>query len=90
MGSRIPWAALSSLGLVTLAGCGRPAPGHDVAYYRDNPDARQSEVADCSSHPGAQNAPDCLAALKAAGEAESKRALTYTPPASRVTRAGHL
>jgi hypothetical protein len=85
-----PLAGLAALGLLALAGCGRPAATHDVAYYRDHADARQAEVADCSSKPGAQPVPDCLAALKAAGEAESKRALTYTLPASRVTNPGHL
>jgi hypothetical protein len=73
-----------------LAGCGQPQPGHDVAYYRAHADARQAEVADCSSNPGAASAPECLAAVKAAGEAESQRALPYTPPASRLKNTGSL
>jgi len=73
-----------------LSACGQPHPSHDVAYYRANADARQAEVADCSSNPGGASASDCLAALKAAGEAESQRALPYQPPASRLKNPGQL
>jgi hypothetical protein len=75
---------------IALAGCGKPDPAHDVAFYRANADARQAEVAHCSTSGATATAPECLAAVKAAGEAESERALPYQAPASRLKNADHL
>ena len=73
-----------------LTACGRSPPGHDTAYYRTNAEARRTRVAACSTDPGAAGGADCLAALKAAGEAESQRALHYEPPRSRLKNTGNL
>lgn len=82
--------AILTLALAAVSGCGRPPAGHNVADDRADAEARRVEVARCSSDPATAAAPDCLAGLKAAGEAESRRALVYRPPASRLKNAGNL
>lgn len=82
-------AAALSLALA-LAACGRSGPAHDLAYYKANADARQAKLADCSANPGSAASPECIAAVQAAGETESQRALPYQRPASRLKNPGSL
>ncbi len=71
--------------LLALAGCGQPGDPHDVAHFAVHPQARAEAVARCNGDLGAQRLAECRAAFQAEGRAESRRALQYTPPPSRVT-----
>lgn len=82
-------AAIAGL-LLALSACGRAPAAHDETYYRAHEAERQAQVARCSADPRAAVSPECMAALKAQGAAESQRALPYTPPASRLKDPGSL
>jgi hypothetical protein len=58
-----------------------PEPGaHDVAYYRSNVAASDSQLAVCANDPGRfMNAPDCINAREAARR-ESIGTLRTLPP----------
>ena len=84
------WLLNLTLASGVVSGCGHPHPGLDVAYSRATAEARRTQVAGCSSSPTAAITPECLAVLKAAGEVESQRALSYQPPAGRLNNTGHL
>ena len=83
---------LAALGLVAaLAACSPPEPAHDVAYYRDHPDARAKEMAACQNDRGKVKASNnCINALAADSAAASKKFWTVPAAPSRVQDPGKL
>ncbi len=83
---------LLALGLLAaLAACSPTEPAHDVAYYRDHPDARAQEMAACRNDRGKVKASsNCLNALAADAAATSKTFWTVPATPSRVQNPGKL
>jgi hypothetical protein len=74
-----------------LAGCAPPERAHDVAYYRDHGGARIAKLAACRGDPGRPwRTPNCVNALAADTQAESRRFWTVRKPTPRVVNPGSL
>jgi len=80
------------LGLATaLAACSAPEPAHDVAYYRDHASDRATELAACRADPGRlQGSANCVNAVAADSQVESRRFWSVSKPAPRVAGPGAL
>ncbi len=78
---------LAGLPTFMLASCGPPHPSGGAAGPAD---PSRAELAACSTDAAAAATPSCLKALKAAGPAESRRALAYRAPAGRLNHTGRL
>ena len=77
--------------LAALAACSPPEPAHDVAYYRDHPDARTAKMAACRADPGKLAATaNCVNAVAADGAAASQKFWQVQKPAARVQDPGKL
>ena len=85
-----PWLVLGAAA-AALAACSPPEPAHDVAYYRDHPDARATKMAACQNDRGRIAAtPNCINALAADSAATSQKFWTTPTPAPRVQDPGKL
>lgn len=77
--------------LAALAGCAPAEPRHDVAYYRDHPDARGAMMTACRNDRGEAKADsNCANALAADSEAVSKKFWAAPATSSRVRNPGQL
>ena len=85
----ILWATLAAG--AGLAACSPSDPAHDIAYYRDHPDARAAKMAACQNDQGKLAATsNCINALAADSAATSKTFWTVPAPAPRVQDPGKL
>ena len=81
----------ASAALAALAACSPAEPAHDIAYYRDHPTERAAKMTACRNDQGRLAAsPNCINALRADSEAESKRFWNQPKPAPRLTNPSKL
>jgi len=74
-----------------LAACAPREAAHDVAYYRGHSAERAAKLAACRGDPGRLQArSNCVNALAADAEAESRRFWSIQKSAPRVAAAGAL
>jgi hypothetical protein len=79
------------LALSVLAACSPPEAAHDVAFYRDHPQARAAKLSACRNDPGRLAATDnCVNALGADSAAVSKQFWNKPRTAPRVANPGAL
>ena len=80
------------LGLAAaLAACSAPEPARDVAYYTDHAGERAAKLAACRADPGRlQGTANCVNAVAADGQVESRRFWGVSKPAPRVAASGAL
>jgi hypothetical protein len=77
--------------LAALAACSPAEPAHDIAYFRDHPTERAAKMTACRNDQGRLAAtPNCINALGADSEAESKRFWRQPAPVPRLANPGKL